>query len=69
MNLLEFAGDVPTLHGRNIARQLMSKKEPNCIMSTGKDLDFMEVPRSLMTFTRKALFRGSIVFWLKTDFF
>ena len=63
VNLLECAGDVPTLYGRNIARHLWSKEElMNCIMSPGKDMEFMEVPRSPMTPTRKALFRGSIFF-------
>ena len=58
-DLLECAGDAPTLYGRNIARKLWSKEELiNSIMSPGKDLEFMEYPRSPLTPTRKALFRG-----------
>ena len=58
-DLLDCPGDVPTLYGRNIARKLWSRKELIInIMSPGKDLEFMDVPRSPMTPTRKALFRG-----------
>ena len=59
---LDCPGDVPTLYGRNIARKLWSREQLiNNIMSPGKDLEFMDVPRSPMTPTRKALFRGSMI--------
>ena len=61
-DLLDCPGDVPTLYGRNIARKLWSREELiNNIMSPGKDLEFMDVPRSPMTPTRKALFRGKMI--------
>ena len=62
-DLLDCPGDCPTLFGRNVARKLWSKEElMNNIMSPGKDLEFMPSPRVPMTPTRKALFRGWIVF-------
>ena len=58
-DLLSFPGDVTSLYGRNIARVLWSKEElVSCIMSPGKDLEYMQSPRLPMTPTRKALFRG-----------
>ena len=58
-DLLSYPGDVPTQYGRNIARVLWSKEELiSCIMSPGKDLEYMQAPRTPMTPTRKALFRG-----------
>ena len=53
-DLLECAGDAPTLYGRKIARKLWSREElSNPIMSPGKDWEFREYPRSPMTPTRK----------------
>ena len=58
-DLLSYPGDVPTQYGRNLARVLWSKEELiSCIMSPGKDLEYMQAPRTPMTPTRKALFRG-----------
>ena len=65
-DLLAYPGDVPSQYGRNIARALWSKDELiTQIMSPGKDLEFMQAPRSPMTPTRKALFRGEP--WKLTD--
>ena len=59
-DLLTLPGDAPSLYGRNIARVLWSKEElASCIMSPGKDLEYMQTPRVAMTPTRKALFRGN----------
>ena len=53
-DLLECAGDAPTLYGRKIARKIWSREEiSNSIMSPGKDLELREYPRSPMTPTRK----------------
>ena len=58
-DLLGFPGDAPSTYGRNIARALWSKDElMTGIISPGKDLEFMQAPRSPLTPTRKAIFRG-----------
>ena len=58
-DLLSYPGEVPSLYGRNIARVLWSKEElVSCIMSPGKDLEYMQSPRTPMSPKRKALFRG-----------
>ena len=70
-DFLSLPGDGPTTYGRNVARVLWSKSElVACIMSPGKDLDYMQTPRLPMTPTRKALFRGTFeVFQLQLLFF
>ena len=50
IDLLSYPGDVPTQYGQNIARVLWSEEELfPCIMSPGKDFEYMHAPRKPMT--------------------